>query len=89
MGREYPLNTIADLLTIPIDRLDDCLEDIRLAIESAQFVAGSDGKPEWFGEFVWRDDGEFRTDINFSTGERISFAMEDAPPSTEGGEDGS
>jgi len=87
MGREYPLNTIADLLTIPVDRLADCVEDIRLAIESAHFVAGTGGQPEWFGEFVWRDDGECRTDISFEGGECISFAMEQTPPTSDGGDD--
>ena len=68
MGREYPLNTIADLLTIPIDRLDDCLDDIRLAIESAHFVAGSDGKPDHPPRFAFRGlNGSPRTSIIRST----------------------
>ena len=58
MADSYQLTTISDLLKIPLDRLDDFLEDLRLGIESAHFVAGEDIDTTTFDQFVWTDDGE-------------------------------
>lgn len=59
--KQYEITTIADLLQIPDDKLDDCLADLKIWIGiRKEFNA----LPEFLREylnlsdvFVWKDDG--------------------------------
>lgn len=64
MADVYELNTIADLLKVPIESLDACLRDLRYALELCHFAGGEDTSTMAFDSFAWTDDG--RHDIDMS-----------------------
>ena len=73
MGAEpntYSLRTMSDLLTVPADRIDAMLRDLRYALEMAHFVGGQDVQAMRFETFDWTDDGEHSVDVKMN-GEKI------------------
>lgn len=75
MSKTYRLDKISDLLSIPLDKLDQCMEELKLGIETAHFVGGTGASPDWFDGFVWRDDGKNSTDVTFDDGTTLVVEM--------------
>lgn len=56
MSDIYRLVTVADLLTIPIDKLPACLRDLEYAIMLTHFAGGEHTSAMTFDYMDWTDD---------------------------------
>lgn len=74
MSNQYRLNTMSDLLKIPMESIDRFLEDLRLLMEAAHFVGGEDIAAANFDNMVWTDDGEHTVKMNL-----VEVREEDCP----------
>ena len=63
MADVYELNTIADLLKIPPEKLGDCLRDIEYAIDLCHLAGGEHAAGMSFDSFKWTDDGKHDVDM--------------------------
>ncbi|WP_460821547.1 hypothetical protein [Lysobacter olei] len=61
---------MSDLLTIPHDRIDVMLRDLRYALEMAHLVGGDSVQAMRFETFDWTDDGERSVDVKMN-GEKL------------------
>ncbi len=57
MINEYRIHTLDDLKQVPIERLDDCLNDIKYARALHALTHGENESAVEFGPIIWRDDG--------------------------------
>jgi len=64
----YRIRTIGDLLQVPIDRLETCLAELRLALELHHFAFGEDAHPNTLDVIEWTDDGAKHVTVTDSAG---------------------
>jgi hypothetical protein len=62
-AKAYKLTTMGDLLTIPPDRLEECLNDLLFGIELMRF-ANPNAVPDDLPYMVWTDDGNHIVNLN-------------------------
>jgi len=75
MADTYTLNTLGDLLAIPVDRLSACLRDLEYAIQFMQLVYGEDAKPDMFGPMTWTDDGAHSVHCTCADGNTLTLEV--------------
>lgn len=57
MSKEYEITTAVDFLTVPAEKLDECLADFKIWIESCRAIGDVIGVEFIVNRFVWIDDG--------------------------------
>ena len=70
---EYKIESLKDLLSIPVDRIDDCLDELKdglklMHVQMAAFeIPMADAV---FDNFTWKDDGakNMTSNVHFSCG---------------------
>lgn len=63
MTESYRLETIADLIKIPPEKLSACLRDLEYALELAHLAGGEDAASMDLHGFVWTDDNNHSVDM--------------------------
>ena len=77
MSNEYLIKHISDFLTIPVDRLDDCLSEFKTAVGVAYTakilnaaIGGPDAPFEW-PYFNWIDNNKKEAHILFTENGKV------------------
>ena len=92
MSNEYNIKSVNDFLSVPLNRIDDCLSEFKEFLELAHELkamaatigelTGSDGSSDVTG-FVWIDDGKRDKIIRLNTELRVSPPAEHPPVGTD------
>lgn len=75
--KTYELTTIADLLQVPSDRLEECLRDIQYAVEFTHLVYGELALDAMILPISWTDDGLRNVTMTDPKGKQISLVVSD------------
>ena len=58
MSKTYEIKTIADFMAVPVDRIDECLAELRVAIALSHEMARLANMTATLKKFSWIDDGK-------------------------------
>lgn len=61
--KSYPLTTIADLLTVPVEARERCLHELAYALALHEFVFTDKAKESLQLPVTWTDDGDSSASI--------------------------
>lgn len=75
----YELVTIADLLQVPLDKRDRCLDELRLCLELAELTFG-DRASESMRSFTWTDDDSRDVTVIANGEELLKLEITPLPP---------